>query len=141
MVNNLINIPLDKVEPLTAKKIKISISGMIFRGTLNETKTANEIYRAIPFQSKGEVWGQELYFYIPVKTGNEKPVTEVKLGDLAYWPEGHALCIFFGPTPMSTGTAIIPAAPVTVVGKIQCKPNSFPHLRNYIIKIDKDLTI
>ena len=73
--------------------------------------------------------------------GPSIPSAEVKLGDLAYWPEGHALCIFFGPTPMSTGTAIIPAAPVTVVGKIQCKPNSFPHLRNYIIKIDKDLTI
>ena len=42
----------------------------------------------------------------------------VDVGDLAYWPPGRAFCIFFGPTPVSRGTACRPASPVNVVGKI-----------------------
>jgi hypothetical protein len=38
---------------------------------------------------------------------------------LGYWPQGHALCIFFGPTPVSRGDEIRPASPVNIVGKIQ----------------------
>ena len=40
------------------------------------------------------------------------------VGDLAYWEPGSAFCIFFGPTPMSVGTEIVPADPVTVFGKV-----------------------
>lgn len=121
------------------KKIKINIGGFNFRGTLNDTKTAAEIFRVLPFQSRAEVWGQEIYFYAPVKLANEVPVTEVKLGDIAYWPEGHALCLFFGPTPLSTGNSIIPAAPITLVGKFDCKPDDFNKILRFVVKIEKDL--
>jgi hypothetical protein len=40
------------------------------------------------------------------------------MGDLGYWPEGKAFCIFFGPTPASQGNEIRPASPVTVFAKI-----------------------
>lgn len=130
------------MEQVIKRMIKVNIGGVIFRGALNDTKTAAEIMKVIPFQSRAEAWGQELYFYVPIKTVNEKPVTEVKLGDIAYWPDGHALCIFFGPTPMSTGNSIKPAAPITVVGKIQCQLGDFHKIRNFTVKIEREtLTI
>ena len=82
------------METVETKRIKVNIGGVIFSGTLNNTKTAAAIFQAIPFQSRGEVWGQEIYCYVPVKLENEMPVSEVKIGDIAYWPEGHALCFF-----------------------------------------------
>lgn len=128
---------MELIEP---KRIRVNIGGVIFRGRLNDTKTAAEIYRLLPLQSRGEVWGQEIYFYIPVKLENEAPVSEVKLGDIAYWPEGHALCVFLGMTPLSPSTdKIIPAAPVTVVGKVEATLGDFIKIRQFTVRIEKDL--
>ena len=46
----------------------------------------------------------------------------VEMGDVGYWPPGQALCLFFGPTPMSRGEEIRPASPVNVIGKIDGDP-------------------
>jgi hypothetical protein len=40
------------------------------------------------------------------------------VGDLGFWPPGHAFCIFFGPTPVSRGSEVRPASAVNVVGRI-----------------------
>jgi hypothetical protein len=58
------------MEQVIKKMIKVNIGGAIFRGALNDTKTAAEIMKVIPFQSRAEAWGQELYFYVPIKTVN-----------------------------------------------------------------------
>jgi len=50
------------------------------------------------------------------KLDNGKEV--VNLGDLGYWPEGNAFCIFFGPTPISSGSEIKPASAVNIVGRV-----------------------
>ena len=42
----------------------------------------------------------------------------VEKGELGFWPEGDAFCIFFGPTPASTGDEIRPASAVNVFGKV-----------------------
>jgi hypothetical protein len=127
------------VEAIEPKRIKVNIGGVIFRGTLNDTKTALEILKVIPFQSRGEVWGQEIYFYVPIRLENEAPVTGVKLGDIAYWPEGHALCLFLGPTPLSSSTStLVAGAPVTVVGKLECSLGDFRKIRQFVVKIEKD---
>jgi hypothetical protein len=42
----------------------------------------------------------------------------VSLNDVAYWPTGKAICLFYGPTPMSKNDEITPASPVNVIGKI-----------------------
>ncbi len=101
------------------KPIIISFKGVEMRGILNDTSTAQKIYQALPIKSKGNRWGQEFYFKIPVTTELEDGKEVVEKGDIGYWPPGRAMCIFWGPTPISPQDKIIPASPVTIVGKIE----------------------
>jgi len=70
----------------------------------------------LPMSSTVNRWGEEIYFDVPVTLPNEQPTVSVKVGDLAYWPEGPCLCIFFGKTPASRGDEPRPASDVTIVG-------------------------
>jgi hypothetical protein len=60
------------------------------------------------------LWGDEVYFSVPVTADEEDPQAEVPSSTVAYWPPGKALCLFFGQTPYS---------PVNVVGQIEGDPN------------------
>ena len=71
--------------------------------TLKDTYTSNTIYNALPITGRANLWGDEIYFSIPVNAPPENGKTVVELGDLAYWPPGNAFCIFFGLTPVSKG--------------------------------------
>ena len=93
---------------------------------LNESKAAQLIWEALPIEAKTNLWGEEIYFAIPVKTGLEQGSREiVSVGELGYWPTGHAFCIFFGPTPASQGDEIRAASAVNVVGKVLSNPKVF----------------
>ena len=85
---------------------------------LNSTKTAQAIWDALPLKGRANIWGDEIYFSIPINLDLENGQELVSKGDLAYWPPGPAFCIFFGPTPMSQGQEIRPAGPVTVLGRV-----------------------
>ena len=90
---------------------------------LNESRTAQLIWEALPMEAKTNLWGEEIYFAIPVKTGLEKGSREVvSVGELGYWPTGHAFCIFFGLTPGSLPGEIRPASAVNLVGRITDDP-------------------
>jgi hypothetical protein len=103
----------------TSKRIKIRIGDSVVQGELNESPTAALIWEALPIEGEGNRWGEEIYFAIPVKADIDDSAREVvERGDLGYWPQGHALCIFFGPTPVSQGDEIRPASPVNLVGRI-----------------------
>jgi len=87
---------------------------------LNESSTASLIWKALPIEARGSRWGDEIYLAIPVKAELDDTARGVvEGGDLGYWPPGHALCIFFGPTPVSNGDEIRPASPVNIVGRIR----------------------
>ena len=102
-----------------AKKITIEINNKSLAGELNDTETAEAISEVLPIEASPSFWGNEIYFEIPVEMDeNEKPEVELEIGDLAYWPDGNAFCIFYGPTPSSNGSEPRPASPVTVVGKL-----------------------
>ena len=96
---------------------------------LNDTRTAQAIWDALPIEARANTWGDEIYFSIPVKAGDERPQEVVDAGDLGYWPPGSAFCIFFGPTPASHGDEIRPASPVTVVGRVKGDPTVFKAVR------------
>ena len=81
-------------------------------------RTVEKLLEAVPFESIAMRWGDEVYFETPVETGEEEASEVVEVGDVAYWPPGKALCLFFGPTPVSRPGEIRPASPVNVIGKI-----------------------
>ena len=87
-----------------------------FSAELNDTDIARAIFKGVPISSEIERWGDELYFDVPVKMKNTAPTREVKVGDIAYWPDGPSLCIFFGKTPASKTNEPRPASDVTIVG-------------------------
>lgn len=101
-----------------AKNISIKAGQIEITAELNETETARVIWDALPIKARGNRWGDEIYFSIPVTLGEENARAVVDVGDLAYWPAGNGFCIFFGPTPMSSGAEPVPASPCNVFGKI-----------------------
>lgn len=108
------------------KKIRILVSELKVEAELNESKTGQLIWDALPIEGKVNLWGEEIYFAIPVKTRLEQDAREVvSAGELGYWPTGHAFCIFFGPTPASRGEEIRAASAVNVIGKVLSDPKVF----------------
>jgi len=85
---------------------------------LNESQTAESIWKALPIEGFAQTWGDEIYFSIPLALPLENGQELVEMGDLGYWPTGKAFCIFFGPTPASMGDEIRPASAVNVFGKV-----------------------
>jgi len=112
-----------------ARAIRITAGQVSAVAQLNDSKTANAIWDALPLEAKAETWGDEIYFGIPVNAEADGAKEVVALGDLAYWPPGHAFCIFFGPTPASRGNEIRPASPVNVVGCVSDDATVFKKVR------------
>jgi hypothetical protein len=102
----------------TGKKIRIRAGVIETEAELNDTRTAQSIWEALPIKSRVNLWGNEIYFSIPLSLELEAGQEVVNIGDLGYWPDGNAFCIFFGPTPVSQRDEIRPAGPVTVFGKV-----------------------
>jgi hypothetical protein len=101
------------------RRIKVSVGEVEVYGELNETKTADLIWKGLPIESRISTWGEEIYFSIPLRIELEESAQEiVELGDMGYWPPGTAFCVFFGPTPNSRGEEIRPASPVNIFGKV-----------------------
>jgi len=98
-------------------KVLFNAESLDFDAEFNDTKTAKEIIQNLPFESTVSTWGDEIYFDIGFKASAQSATMEVDIGDIAYWPQGKCLCVFFGPTPASTTLKPEPASPVVVVGK------------------------
>jgi len=100
------------------KKIKITGGDNKAEAELNDTRTAKAIWEALPLKGHVNLWGDEIYFPIPLSLELEAGQEVVNTGDLGYWPAGNAFCIFFGPTPISNTGEIRAASKVTIFGKI-----------------------
>ena len=72
--------------------------------------TVDTILKKLPVEGRAALWKEEIYFEIPVAAGAEKAKPTVKKGDLAYWPMGKALCIFYGESQ--------PYSAVNIIGQI-----------------------
>jgi len=121
------------------EKIRIKAGNVEAEAVLNDSPTAKKIYEALPIEARGNTWGDEIYFAIPVKSSLEKDAKElVEVGDLAYWPSGSAFCIFFGPTPASRGNEVRPASAVNVIGRVSGDARVFKKVGDGVkVKIEK----
>jgi hypothetical protein len=112
-------------------KINISIGNLTVEAQMLDTPTASEILKALPFESMANLWGDEIYFDIPLRLAQEPEASaDVEVGDLAYWPAGPAFCIFFGPTPVSTGDQPRAFSPVNVFGRVLGDARRFENVAN-----------
>ena len=98
-------------------RIIIAVENISIKAELLDTPTGRKISKALPLEGSANVWGDEIYFDIPLTIEQEPDARQdVGVGDLAYWPAGPAFCIFFGPTPVSTGDQPRAYSPVNVFG-------------------------
>jgi hypothetical protein len=101
------------------KRIVITAGNISLPAELNDSPTARQVWEALPIEGTANTWGDEIYFAIPVVAAEEPDArADVAVGELGYWPVGHAFCIFFGPTPASTGQAPRAYSPVNVLGRV-----------------------
>lgn len=88
-------------------KIRIRIGPVELIAQLRNTPTAQAIYARLPIRSKAQTWGDEVYFAVPVEAKLERDAKQiVEPGELAFWVQGSAIGIGFGPTPVSQGDEI-----------------------------------
>ena len=101
-----------------SKKIEIAFQENKIEAVLNDTVTSKKLLKMLPIKSEVNLWGNELYFEIPLKADLENGKELMEIGNIAFWPSGNAFCIFFGPTPAGDGSQPRAISPVTVIGKI-----------------------
>ncbi len=108
------------------RKIKICSGGVTAFATLHENATADAVWAALPIVARGNRWGEEIYFEIPLRLSQTDDARDVlEAGELGYWPVGHAFCIFWGPTPASRSGEIRAYSPVNVFGQLEGDPRAF----------------
>ena len=101
-------------------EIKIKVNDLEYHAKLADSPTAQKLWDALPIEGQANLWGEEIYFEIPISAQQEPDAKEkVEVGTIAYWPAGRAFCIFFGPTPVSQGDQPRAYSPVNILGKIK----------------------
>ncbi|OFV84054.1 MAG: hypothetical protein A2W26_01760, partial [Acidobacteria bacterium RBG_16_64_8] len=84
--------------------LRIVLADAEATATLNDSPTADAIRAALPLEGTVSLWGEEIYFSIPVRVDEASDARQdMGVGELGYWPVGAAFCIFFGSTPASSG--------------------------------------
>ncbi|MEW6721204.1 MAG: cyclophilin-like fold protein [Thermodesulfobacteriota bacterium] len=107
--------------------MRIEVDGARFDVELYEGNAVRELMRFLPQRISMSRWGDEFYGALKGKIDPAgDPVRDVfEVGEVAFWPPGNALCIFFGPTPASRGTEPRMASPGVALGKIRGDATAF----------------
>lgn len=96
----------------------------------DETPSTRAMMSVLPFSSRAHTWGEEVYFEAPFHADLEKDArTLMDVGEVAFWPDGDAIAMFFGPTPASDGPAPKAYSPCNIIGRVKGDPSVLNKIR------------
>jgi uncharacterized protein len=88
----------------------------------NDSPAATEISNRLPVEGAVRKWGDEIYFETDISAPADGQTMDVQVGDVAYWPQGKCICVFFGRTEASKTDKPVPASPVVIIGHTMATP-------------------
>ena len=112
-------------------RISFQTKSCCFLAEFNNSLTARDIITHLPLDAVISTWGDEIYFEAGIIASCDDGAlsSEVEAGDVAYWPQGRCICVFFGPTPMSKTERPQPASPVIIIGKTESGPSELRKIK------------
>jgi hypothetical protein len=111
-------------------KLRISAGSTSFEVVLKDTPTTKALLAALPFESRAQTWGEEVYFTTPVNAKLEPDAKQiVEPGTVCFWTEGDALALPYGRTPISTDERPKLASRCNVLGRIEGDPQQIANIR------------
>ncbi|MEU3603911.1 cyclophilin-like fold protein [Streptomyces sp. NPDC035033] len=112
-------------------RIRLSWPAGHTTATLDETPTSTALVGALPIVSTARTWGEEVYFDTPVSVPREEGALQVvDPGTVAFWTEGDALALPYGPTPISRGEECRLASPCNLLGSLDDDPRILATVRD-----------
>ena len=119
--------------------IIMKIGDLTMKAELNDSPSSEKLTTLLPLEFSMSRWGDEYYGDCGINVELSHDARDVmEVGELAVWPTGKALCIFFGPTPASKGDEPRAVSPVNPVGKLKSGTEGLKKLSSIIdVKIEK----
>lgn len=100
-------------------RLAITLGEVRLEADLVQTGTARALVAALPFESRAQTWGEEVYFTTPVSAQLEAGARQVvEPGTVCFWCEGNALALPYGRTPISTDARPKLASRCNILGRL-----------------------
>jgi hypothetical protein len=99
-------------------RIRFEFGKLALEAELLDTPTAKAVVAELPLSSSVLTWGEEVYFEVQVRVAREREARAIVTpGEIAYWPDGPAIAIGFGKTPISRGDETRLASPCNIFAR------------------------